>query len=499
MNNQFLANHHFLTLSVLSVSVLSVLVVMSMTACGSHSSSDDDILANNKATNNKATNNNAIQSPVTPTNPNPTTPTNKPRVWLESGGNATVAYDENAPFLTLIPNLDISQLSGVSQGRELFITNWQPTGQGRALFDGVGPLYNAVSCTSCHAQFGRVVPYHDDGTTTDGVLFRIGDNMGEQHPIWGGQLQPNVIPNNIGLLAEGSVKVSNQTDAQGRNFWQFNFTPADSNQSLGKYRLGARIAPQLLGVGLLDLVPQSAIEALADEHDSNHDGISGRVHWVYEENQKRIGKFGWKAINSSLRTQNATAMSQDMGLTTPVHIESSCTNNQPLCLSLPLGGMPEVSDSALTAVVDFMTALSVPARRISNQSAFDRGADLFDAVGCGACHNPTFTTGTSPKFGELSNQVIYPYTDLLLHDMGAGLDDGVKEINAQSYEWRTPPLWGIGIVAKNPDARFLHDGRARTLEEAISWHGGEAQSAHDKFQQLSKREKADFMSFLNGI
>lgn len=246
-------------------------------------------------------------------------------------------------------------------------------------------------------------------------------------------------------------------------------------------------------------MPQSAIEALADEHDSNHDGISGRVHWVYEENQKRIGKFGWKAINSSLRTQNATAMSQDMGLTTPVHIESSCTNNQPLCLSLPLGGMPEVSDSALTAVVDFMTALSVPARRISNQSAFDRGADLFDAVGCGACHNPTFTTGTSPKFGELSNQVIYPYTDLLLHDMGAGLDDGVKEINAQSYEWRTPPLWGIGIVAKNPDARFLHDGRARTLEEAISWHGGEAQSAHDKFQQLNKREKADFMSFLNGI
>lgn len=448
---------------------------------------------------------NNVLNPTNPTNPqnpsNPTTPNTptSPRIWQNAGGNATIDYNENRPFLTIIPNLDISQISGVSQGRELFIANWTPAGEGRALFDGVGPIFNAVSCTSCHSAIGRVAPYQADGTTTDGVLFRIGDRQGNVHPVWGGQLQNKVIDNNIGLLAEGFVKANAQTDNQGRHFWQFDFTAFDNNQSLQNYQVGARIAPHLLGMGLLDLVKDEDIKALADPNDSNNDGISGRVHLVYEDQQQRVGKFGWKAINASLRTQNATAMSEDMGLTTPVHLNSSCTPNQPLCHTLPLGGSPEISDSGLTAVVDFMTALSVPSRRISDQASFDKGADLFDKVGCSKCHNPMFTTGTSNKFSELSNQVIYPYTDLLLHDMGAGLDDGVKEINAESYEWRTPPLWGIGIVAKDPNARFLHDGRAKTLEEAIGWHGGEAQSANDNFQKLSNSEKADFMNFLKGI
>lgn len=457
-------------------------LTLCLTACGGGSSGGH-------------TNTQTPPNPIAPTPPIPTTP----KVWQAVGGNATIAYNEQRPFLTLIPNLDIRQIAGVSQGRELFIANWTPAGEGRALFDGVGPLFNAVSCTSCHSATGRVAPYEADGTTTDGVLFRLGDKQGNAHPIWGEQLQPKVIDNVVGLLAEASVKATAQQDSQGRNFWQYQLTAFDKNQSLGNYQLGARIAPQLLGMGLLDLIPEDSIKALADPDDKDKDGISGRVHWVFEENQQRIGKFGWKAINTSLKTQNATAMWQDMGLTTSVHLDSSCTANQPLCHTLPIGGSPEISDSSLIAVVDFMTALSVPDRRISDQIAFDKGAELFDKVGCSKCHNPMFTTGQSPKFSELSNQTIYPYTDLLLHDMGAGLDDGVKEINAESYEWRTPPLWGIGIVAKDPNARFLHDGRAKTLEEAIHWHGGEAQSANDKFQKLSASEKADFMQFLNGI
>ncbi|WP_227428913.1 di-heme oxidoredictase family protein [Psychrobacter sp. I-STPA6b] len=473
---------------------LFLLLSLCVTACGGSSGGGQS--------NNQPDNHTEVTPPVDP-NPNPTP--SQPRQWTPAGGQATIAYNEHRPFLTLIPHLDINQLSGVSQGRELFITNWTPAGEGRALFDGLGPLFNAVSCTSCHSDSGRVSPYLADGTTTDGVLFRIGNKQGDVHPIWGAQLQPKVIDNTVGLLAEGKVHAHTKSASatalknEGLSYYQFELTPYDSNQHLGNYHLGARIAPQLLGMGLLDLVPEDVILANADPDDTDNNGISGRVHWVFEGGQKRIGRFGWKAINSSLRTQNATAMSQDMGLTTPVHIDSSCTPDQPLCTLLPLGGSPEVSDASLSAVVSFMTALSVPERRIHDQVRFDKGADLFEQVGCAQCHIPTLTTGESQQFYELSNQTIYAYTDLLLHDMGEGLDDGVKEINAESYEWRTPPLWGIGIVAKDKNARFLHDGRAKTLKEAILWHGGEAEKTREQFQQLTEQEQQTLLQFLQGI
>lgn len=427
------------------------------------------------------------------------TPTPSLHEWSANGGSATIPYNSHRPFLTLIPHLDINQSAGVSQGRELFITNWTPAGIRDPLTDGVGPLFNAISCTSCHVDDGRVAPYLADGSTTDGVLFRLGDRQGTGHPSWGFQLQNNVIPNQNGLLAEGSVRAVPEKDAQGRGYYRFVFTPADAQQSLGEHQLGPRIAPQLLGMGLLDLVPESQIIAQADPDDRDGDGISGRVHWIGDGMNRQVGRFGWKAIQPSLRTQIATALHQDMGLTTSVFSYSNCTNAQPLCLAMPNGGSPEVSDYSLQAMTDFMTALSVPARRITNQAQFNQGADLFERVGCAKCHTPTLMTQTSSKFAELSNQKIYAYTDLLLHDMGRGLDDGVKEINAESFEWRTPPLWGIGIVAQDPNARFLHDGRAKTLQEAIAWHGGEAQSANDSFQRLTEQQKALLLQFLQGI
>lgn len=427
--------------------------------------------------------------------PDPETPNN----WQPTGGNATVPYQAGRPFLTLIPNLDINQISGVSQGRELFITNWTPAGTGRPLFDGLGGLFNAPSCTSCHAHDARVPPYDAIGNTTDGVLFRIGDREGNAHPIWGEQLQPKVIDNAVGLLAEASVSTHAHTDDQGRQYLSFSTTPYLTHESLGDYHLAARIAPQLVGMGLLDLISEADIIAHADPDDMDGNGISGRVHWVFEDGGKRVGRFGWKAINSSLRNQNANAMHQDMGLTTSIFPDGNCTPNQPKCTQIAVGGMPEVSDSSLAAVVDFMTALSVPARRINNQDNFDAGARLFDQVGCSQCHIPTMRTSVSTRFAELSNQTIYAYTDLLLHDMGAGLDDKVKEKNAESYEWRTPPLWGIGIVAQDPDARFLHDGRARTLDESIRWHGGEADGTRQNYQQLSQDQQALLLEFLQGI
>lgn len=280
---------------------------------------------------------------------------------------------------------------------------------------------------------------------------------------------------------------------------QFSFTPTDPNQPLGNTAISGRISPQLVGMGLLDLIPEANIIAAADPDDNNQDGISGRVHWVQDGKQQRIGRFGWKAINSSLRTQNANAMSQDMGLTTSVFMDPNCTVNQPICWTAANGGSPEVSDSSLDAVTDFMTALAVPERRIDDLSDFNKGAQLFAQVGCAGCHTPKQKTGSSERFPLLSQQNIYPYTDLLLHDMGAGLDDSVKEKNAESFEWRTPPLWGIGIVARDPEARFLHDGRASSLTEAILWHGGEAEGTKTRFTQLSATQKQTLMTFLKGI
>ncbi|WP_058368717.1 di-heme oxidoredictase family protein [Psychrobacter sp. ENNN9_III] len=444
---------------------------------------------------------NASSTPNLPSNPSsPNTPdeTEADTDWLPAGGNATITADISRPFLQIMPNLPSSALGGVSPGRELFITQWTPANQGRVLFDGVGPLFNANACTQCHSAEGRKPIYANDGELSNAILFRLGDAQGVAHAYYGEQMQHQSIDASIATEGKMRYIATVEDDKKSRSI-RFEFTPTDSNQPLGDTAISGRISPQLVGMGLLDLIPEADIIAASDANDDNKDGISGRVHWVNEGPDQRIGRFGWKAINSSLRTQNANAMSQDMGLTTSIFMDPNCTVNQPICWTAANGGTPEVSDSSLDAVTDFMTALAVPERRVSNLSTFNQGANLFTQVGCAGCHTPKQKTGDSDRFPLLSQQTIYPYTDLLLHDMGAGLDDGVKEKNAESFEWRTPPLWGIGIVAKDPEARFLHDGRASSLTEAILWHGGEAEGAKTRFKQLPVEQKKMLLSFLNGI
>ena len=418
--------------------------------------------------------------------------------WLPAGGTATISADVNRPFLQIMPNLPSSALGGVSPGRELFITHWTPAGEGRVLFDGVGPLLNANACTQCHSTEGRKPIYQPNNELSDAILFRLGDKQGLAHAYYGEQMQHQSINSNIvseGRMQYFTTSASEHSPAGVR----FNFTPTDPNQPLGTTVMSGRISPQLVGMGLIDLIPETNIMAAADPDDLNKDGISGRVHWVDVDGSPRIGRFGWKAINASLRIQNANAMSQDMGLTTSLFMEPNCTANQPICWTAINGGSPEVSDSSLDAVTDFMTALAVPERRIANFQTFNKGASLFTQVGCASCHTPKQKTGESLRFPLLAQQTIYPYTDLLLHDMGTGLDDGVKEKNAESYEWRTPPLWSIGIVARDPEARFLHDGRASSLTEAILWHGGEAEAAKLRFKQLPIEQKETLLTFLRGI
>lgn len=465
---------------IMPMSLLSLSIMLS--ACGG---SDDTTAASEPNT------------PDIPTNPDNAVDTN----WLPAGGAATIASNISRPFLQIIPTLPSSSLGGVSAGRELFITQWTPAGEGRVLFDGVGPIFNANSCTQCHSSEGRKPAFTLNGELNDAMLFRLGSKQGVAHPYYGEQMQHQSISADVATEGKMYYEVITATE-NNPNGVRFDFTPNDPSQPLGDSVISGRLSPQLVGMGMLNLIPDANIIAAADADDSDKDGISGRVHWVIEGNQQQIGRFGWKAINSSLRTQNANAMSQDMGLTTSVFAEPNCTVSQFVCKTLPNGGIEngsEVIDASLDAVTDFMTALAVPERRIENLQTFNQGANLFAQTGCASCHTPQQKTGDSLRFPLLSQQVIYPYTDLLLHDMGTGLDDGVKEKNAESYEWRTPPLWSIGIVARDPQARFLHDGRASSLTEAILWHGGEAEGAKNRFKQLPTDKKESLLTFLNGI
>ncbi|MGO1624747.1 MAG: di-heme oxidoredictase family protein [Psychrobacter sp.] len=462
--------------TIIRSSLLSLSMALLLSACGD---SDDS-------------NNSNSNTPSIPDSPEVDTN------WQPAGGSATISADISQPFLQIMPNLPSSALGGVSPGRELFITEWTPANVGRVLFDGVGPIFNANACTQCHSAEGRKPIYAADGMLSDAILFRLGDKQGQAHPHYGEQMQHQSI--DLSIATEGIMRYSTVSEqANTPAGIQFSFTPTDANQPLGDTAISGRISPQLVGMGLLDLISEDSIVAAADPEDSNNDHISGRVHWVDEGSEQRVGRFGWKAINTSLRTQNANAMSQDMGLTTSVFMDPNCTVNQPICWTAVNGGSPEVSDSSLDAVTDFMTALAVPERRIEDLPTFNKGAQLFAEVGCASCHTPKQQTANSERFPSLSQQTIYPYTDLLLHDMGAALDDGVKEKNAESFEWRTPPLWGIGIVASDPEARFLHDGRASSLAEAILWHGGEAEETKNRFTQLSAAEQQTLMTFLNGI
>ena len=414
----------------------------------------------------------------------------KSDIWSSPAGNATIKYDQNDAFMKIINNIEINEIGSVSQGRELFIAQWQAAPGPRSTLDGLGPLFNADACTACHVSDGRIAAYNNNGTLHESFLFRIGKENGEIHSIYGEQLQTN---STTGQGQEGSVSWIKNIET---NKIEFISTP---NLKTEGFNLGPRIAPHLLGMGLLDLVPNETILEYADPNDENNDGISGRPHWVFEENELRLGKFGWKAINSSLRTQNAGALHQDMGLTSSVNINENCTSNQEICRNEPNGGIPEVSETSLQAIVNFMTVLGVPERRIENQEDFNKGALLFNSIGCASCHRPSMTTGVSNKFKNLSKQKIYPYTDLLLHDMGENLSDGVKEKDALASEWRTPPLWGIGIVEQKEGARFLHDGRASSIKEAIEEHGGEAQKTKENFMNLNTSEQEILLKFLRSI
>ncbi len=263
-----------------------------------------------------------------------------------------------------------------------------------------------------------------------------------------------------------------------------------------------RASPPILGIGLLDLVPEATLLEYADPDDKNRDGVAGRPNKILTEPSGRpvIGRLGWKANAPDLRTQIAIALHEDMGLTSVVFPQSACTPVQAECLKAASGGAPEVTATMLDDLTFFLTWLAPPARRHVDEPETQRGEALFHSTGCAACHRETLITGENAEHPALSRLEFHPYTDLLLHDLGAGLADGRPDHAASGGDWRTPPLWGLGLAqAANPTARFLHDGRARTLTEAILWHAGEAQKSRDRFRAMTAADREALLRFLDSL
>lgn len=431
------------------------------------------------------------------------------------GGAQATTFDfgENA-FGVQAKGMTAEQDGYFVTGNSFFRSNWVTAPGSVQTLDGLGPLLNDISCGSCHFKDGRAQPPGGPGEPLRGLLFRLsvpgmdahGAPLGE--PVYGGQLQDKAINN---VFNEAQVWVSYQElsgqypDGAGYSLRKPNYD--FQNLRYGPFAAGwmysPRIAQQLPGLGLLEIVPEADILAFADENDGDGDGISGKANYVWDvENQQlALGRFGWKANQPSLKQQTAGAFNGDIGITTNLFPQDHLTATQLLQYpNVPNGGQPELSDETLRKVVSYLQSLSVPARRDYDAPNILRGKYLFAEINCDGCHRPQLNTGVAGEIAALQQQKIWPYTDLLLHDMGPDLADNRPDFLATGTEWRTPPLWGVGLIPVVNDHSFLlHDGRARNVEEAILWHGGEAEKSREAFQKLSAEDRLSLLAFVGSL
>ncbi len=427
-----------------------------------------------------------------------------------SGGDGTVFVDGTGAFAQALPSLDAEERRAFSVGNNFFNDNWVTAPASTEGRDGLGPLFNAQSCSSCHEFDGRGEPPATVEDPVRGLLLRLSipgpDGTGQPEPTYGSQLQDRAIND---VTPEGRIVITT-TDIEGRFADGTAYrlaAPSYSIEGLGygpldpAVTISPRIAPAVFGVGLLEAVAEDTIVARADPQDRDGDGISGRPNRVPAGNGSSVlGRFGWKANVASVDAQNAGALHGDIGITSTQHPKQHCTDPQTACLGAVDGGRPEVDDAKLGRITFYTRTLAVPARRHVGRTDTDAGERLFGKLGCAACHVPRLRTAQQAALPQLASQNIRPYTDLLLHDMGAALADGQANFQASGSEWRTAPLWGIGLVEKiNGHTRFLHDGRARNLEEAILWHGGEAAAAQRGYLKLSAAQRSDLLAFVQSL
>lgn len=438
--------------------------------------------------------------------------------WL--GGKTTLPYqytnEPNDHFMQMATNLSSVNGQPFVLGRRVLHTSFvdglhdedPANGKFSELSGKAGPHFVNTSCVSCHERNGRAAPAQV-GENLDKWVFKIADSNGQADPERGHVLQPRSLGN---LKNEGSVSIASWTEANGLRSPNYQFSTGTPE------KFSARIAPQLVGLGLMEAIAEEDILAMEDIDDKVAPfGISGKAQKVIDPvtSQTRLGRFGWKAGTSSVKHQVAAALNTDMGVMTSVLPEPDCGSTQKA-----EGGCPdsdvELADEHLTNLVKYISLLGVRAQRRLGDPKVQNGQLLFASIGCVDCHTDTLTTSEHHPLTELVGQTIHPYTDMLLHDMGEGLADNLGEGLASGSEWRTTPLWGIGLSACvtggvvnpiggqgnevcTPVHSYLHDGRARSIEEAILWHGGEGQSSNTKYQQLSSDEKEDLLEFLNSL
>lgn len=448
------------------------------------------------------------------------------------GGAATSRHaPDRSAFSHPSATLGFARQGDFRVGDGIFRKLWVSAPSSTTSSDGLGPLYNARSCQSCHLKDGRGHPAEGDSWPEgDGtsMLFRVSVPPGSEaerrriedglqavapEPTYGTQLQGFAIQ---GHRPEARVRITHQdrtvTLSGGATVQLRRPIYEVVDLGYGPMRpdamLSPRVAPPMIGLGLLELVDEADLLARVDPDDRDGDGISGRPNmvWSMEHGRPALGRFGWKAARATIRDQTAGAFSGDMGLSTPLLPESwgDCTPAQAPCRSAPGGADPrhgvEVVPAMLDLVVFYARHLAVPVRRGVDRPDVLRGKQAFHRAGCPACHTPRYVTRNDPERPELSRQQIWPYTDLLLHDMGPDLADGRPEGRAGGQEWRTPPLWGIGLTAVvSGHTRFLHDGRARSLLEAVLWHGGEAERARQRVVEMPPGERDALLAFLASL
>lgn len=432
-------------------------------------------------------------------------------------------------FSQFSANLNAAGETDFRLGQALFQKLWVAAPSSTQASDGLGPLYSARACQSCHPRDGRGHPPTADAPNTISMVLHLSipprdaaDHaaLAEKRlaaipePHYGLQLQEFAVP---GLPAEGRIAIDyteiemELAGGERASLRKPEYRIADPGYGplAADAMISPRIAPATLGLGLLEAIHPTDILAGADPEDLDGDGISGRAAMVRdpESGQVMLGRFGWKATAPTVRAQTATAFAVDLGLSTPdIDLPyGDCTPLQSQCLTLPHGeqarlGKGEAPEAVLNLVAFYAANLAVPARRDVDNPEVLRGKQAFHDAGCAACHRPSYVTRRDATRPEHAFQLIWPYSDLLLHDMGEGLADNRPAGDAGGREWRTAPLWGIGLTRQvSGHTFFLHDGRARSFLEAILWHGGEAEAARNAVIAFSPETRAALIRFLESL
>ncbi|MGJ8686553.1 MAG: di-heme oxidoredictase family protein [Spongiibacteraceae bacterium] len=412
----------------------------------------------------------------------------------ELAGSYSVADRENASVLLRPqPGLSHVQQLNWAVGKSFAIQPWVSGHVSTTARDGLGPLFNANACSACHHRNGqgKLPPYGN------GLILRFSDHQDSQY---GAQLQDRAV---LGVLAEGRITTLNISSPTSVATAQRYRKISVSEPQYGEppVRQSARLAPALIGMGLIDAIDDQQLYAAQDPDDRNHDGISGRVNevWDIAAQASRPGRFGWRAEQPTLHQQIAAAFSQDMGIRSSLYPQPECPATVGAARSdcrQDASSPPEISDKLLTAVSYYIANLAVPVAALTPST--QAGQKIFTRIQCANCHQAKQQI-KQHRAGNIVTQNIFPFSDFLLHDMGEDLADNSDAAHSIDREWRTAPLWGLGLRNNHAESGLLHDGRAATIHQAVLWHGGEAQAARQQYSELNPREREQLLFFLKAL